>query len=253
MKSIPIGLQLYSIREECARDFPAALKSVAGMGYAGVELAGFNDYPAPELKRILDDLGLKVFGSHTLIDLLRDEFEMVVESNQALGNSLIVVPGLVEQYRESLSAWMTTAELFNDVAQRLKPHGLQVGLHNHREELKPVGGVVPLELFFSNTLPEVFMQPDLGHLLFTGTSPVEFMKKFPGRALSVHVKEHSATNDKALVGEGDMPWEAVFDCCETIGGTGCYIVEQEVYPLPPLESVAACLDNLRRMGKLNDT
>ena len=75
------------------------------------------------------------------------------------------------------------------------------------------------------------------------------LERFPGRAVTVHLKEHSATNEKPLVGEGDARWEEFFRLCETVGGTEWYIVEQEKYPCAPMESIARCLQNLRAMGK----
>ena len=79
--------------------------------------------------------------------------------------------------------------------------------------------------------------------------PLPFLKKYPGRAVTVHVKEYSASNPKALVGEGDINWEELFEVCETVGGTEWYIVEQEQYPYSPLESIDRCLQNMRKMGK----
>jgi sugar phosphate isomerase/epimerase len=93
------------------------------------------------------------------------------------------------------------------------------------------------------------MQLDLGNCLSGGADPVHFLQKYPERALTVHLKEHSSTNDKALIGEGDVRWEDIFRVCEDAGTTEWYIVEQESYPYAPLESVDRCLQNLREMGK----
>ena len=71
----------------------------------------------------------------------------------------------------------------------------------------------------------------------------------PGRALTVHLKEYSATNERALIGEGDVRWPEIFTLCERDGGTEWYIVEQESYAYPPLECVDRCLQKLREMGK----
>ena len=108
---------------------------------------------------------------------------------------------------------------------------------------------MPWDTFFGNTSPEVVMQMDTGNALHGGGDPVHFLKRYPGRATTVHLKEYSATNDSALIGEGDVDWDELFNTCETIGGTEWYIVEQESYAYPPLECVKRCLENLRRMGK----
>lgn len=250
MANIPIGLQLYSVREDCAKDLPRVLSAVAKMGYVGVEFAGYYNYSAQELRKLLDDNGLKCCGTHTGINtLLGDELPRTIEFNLTMGNKYLIVPGLPESYRASRAAWQQTAALFNDLAEKVKPHGCLVGYHNHAIEFQPLDGELPWDTFFANTKPEVIMQLDTGNALHGGADPLPYLSKYPGRAITVHLKEFSATNPKALIGEGDVKWQQVFEACETIGNTEWYIVEQESYAYPPMECVAKCLENLRKMGK----
>jgi len=105
MARIPIALQLYSVREDCAKDFAATLKAVADMGYDGVEFAGYHGATAEELRTMLDDFGLKVAGTHTGLDtLLGDELEKTVEFHKTIGNRFLIVPGLSEEYTGSIAA-----------------------------------------------------------------------------------------------------------------------------------------------------
>ena len=98
MSQIPIGLQLYSVREDCQKDLPGVLKEVARMGYAGVEFAGYYGYSATDLRKMLDDLGLKCCGTHTgLPTLLGEELPKTIEFNQTLGNKFLIVPGLPKE------------------------------------------------------------------------------------------------------------------------------------------------------------
>jgi sugar phosphate isomerase/epimerase len=250
MARIPIALQLYSVREDCARDLPGTLKAIARMGYEGVEFAGYYGRSAKELRQMLDDLGLKVAGTHIGLDtLLGENLKATVEFNQILGNRFLIVPGLPEQYRDSRAAWQRTAALFNEIAAKVKGDGMWVGYHNHHIEFTPMDGELPWDTFFGNTNPEVVMQFDVGNALHGGGEAAVFLKRYPGRALTIHVKEFSKTNDKAIIGEGDVNWAEIFELCETIGNTQWYIVEQESYAYPPLECVDRCLQNLRRMGK----
>ena len=248
--AIPIGLQLYSVRDDCARDLPGTLEAVAKMGYTGVEFAGYHGYGADDLRKMLDGLGLKCYGTHTPIDaLLGDEFAATVEFSLALGNPYPVVPWLAEERRGSRAAWLESAELFNDIAERLKPHGLRTGYHNHMVEFTPMDGETPWDTFFGNASPDVIMQLDTGNAMRGGGDPVPFVERYPGRATTVHLKEFSATDDKALIGEGDVDWDRLFSLCETVGGTQWYIVEQESYAHEPLKCVELCLEALRAMGK----
>lgn len=250
MAKIPIALQLYSVREDCAKDLPATVKAVAEIGYVGVEFAGYHGRSAQELRRLLDDLGLRCCGTHTGIEtLLGDELPRTVEFNRTLGNRFLIVPGLPEQYRNSRAAWRQTAALFNELAEKAKPAGMRVGYHNHMVEFQPLEGELPWDTFFGAARPEVVMQFDTGNAMHGGADPVPFLERYPGRATTVHLKEHSQEGKPAIIGEGDVPWRRVFELCETVGGTEWYIVEQEVYALPPLECVKRCLENLRKMGK----
>jgi sugar phosphate isomerase/epimerase len=247
---IPIALQLYSIRHDCEKDLPGTLQAVADMGYAGVEFAGYYGRSAAELRSMLDDLGLVAAGTHTSIDsLLGDQLSETVAFNRTLGNKYLIVPGLPESYRNSRQAWLETAEDFNRIAERLLPEGMFTGYHNHFVEFTPMDGELPWDTFFGNTRQEVVMQIDLGNALHGGGDPIPYIARYPGRARTVHLKEYSATNDKALIGEGDVDWQSVFHLCESQGNTEWYIVEQESYAYPPLECVDRCLQALRAMGR----
>jgi len=250
MARVPIALQLYSVRDDCAKDFGGTLKAVAKMGYEGVEFAGYHGRSASELRKMLDDLNLKVAGTHIGLDtLLGDELKKTVEFNRTLGNKLLIVPGLAEERRNSAKAWLETAKLFNELAVKVKPYGMRVGYHNHVVEFQPMDGTLPWDIFFGNTTQDVVMQLDTGNALHGGADPIPLLEKYPGRATTVHLKEHSASYDKALIGEGDVRWREVFRLCETTGKTEWYIVEQETYALPPLECVDKCLKSLKKMGK----
>lgn len=247
---IPIALQLYSIRHDCERDLPGTLEAVAKMGYEGVEFAGYYGRSAKELRSMLDDLGLDVAGTHIGLDtLLGDDLAETVEFNRVLGNRFLIVPGLAEERRNSRQAWLETAKLFDEVAANLAEEGMVTGYHNHFIEFAPMDGELPWDTFFSNTRQDVVMQVDIGNALHGGGDPIPYIERYPGRAITVHLKEYSATNPKAVLGEGDVDWAKVFKLCETAGGTECYIVEQESYAYPPLECVDRCLQALKAMGK----
>lgn len=250
MANIPIGLQLYSIREVCKADLPGTLKKVAEMGYQGVEFAGYHDYSAVDLRKMLDDLGLKCCGTHIgLQTMLGDELEKTVEFNLGIGNKYLVCPSLPKEYRETKEGWYKAAEAFDDIAGKIKGKGLLCGYHNHNIEYKPVDGEKPWDILLDNTGPDVIMQLDTGNAYHGEADPVELLKKCAGRATTLHLKEFSKTDDKALIGEGDTDWRKVFELCEAAGKTEWYIVEQESYAYGPLECVAKCLENLREMGK----
>ena len=250
MAQVPVGLQLYSVRKDCERDLAGTLRQVAQMGYAGVEFAGYHGVSAQELRRMLDDLGLRCAGSHVPFSALGEgELEKTAEFNRTLGNRYLICPSLPAEYRETADGWKRAAEALSRAAEGLRSAGLRVGYHNHSIEFRPLGGTTPWQIMLRETSPEVVLQLDTGNAMHGGADPVALLEECAGRALTVHLKEYSSTNEKALIGEGEVDWERVFSLCEGGGRTEWYIVEQETYAYEPLECVRRCLENLRRMGK----
>ncbi len=248
-RKMPIGVQLYSVRAECAKDLPGTVAKVAAMGYDGVEFAGYYDYAAKSLRKILDDNGLKCCGTHTQMDtLLPANLEATIEFNQILGNKYLICPWLQPNDANPRQAWLDHAKRFNEVAARVEKEGMVVGYHCHAHDFHALdSGEVPWDILFGNTGKSVVMQIDTGNCMDGGGDPITYLKKYPGRSLTVHLKEYSATNKNAILGEGDVQWDEVFALCETIGKTEWYIVEEEKDVYPPLEAIDLCLKNYRKM------
>jgi sugar phosphate isomerase/epimerase len=248
-KKVPIqtGLQLYSVREDCGKDLPGTVAAVAKMGYKGVEFAGYYGRDAKTLRKMLDDNGIVCCGTHTGFDTIWGaNLDKTVEFNKTLGNPYLIVPGMGAKTRQD---WLDKAKQFNEIADKLKPLGMWCGYHNHSSEFKEVDGEKPWDTFFGNTKKEVVMQFDIGNAKGGGGDYVEYVKKYPGRALTIHVKPWSKTNPKAVIGEDDLPWKEIFELSETIGGTRWYIVEYEVGGVPALKAVEQCLQTMKKMGK----
>ncbi len=250
MARIPIGLQLYSVRKDCEQDVAGTLKAVAEMGYDGVEFAGYYDRSAEELRKMLDDVGLKVAGSHVGLDVLQgEELAKTVEFNQTLGNTRLVIAWYDPEKMATRADIVEFGRALNEVAEKLKPQGMQTGYHNHAHEFKMLDGETGWDILAANTNDEVVMQIDLGNAMSGGGDAIAALEKWADRGYTVHLKEHSSTKEAVVVGEGDVPWQEVFRICESAGKTEWYIVEQESYAYPPLECVELCLKNLRGMGK----
>lgn len=244
-KRIPISLQLYSVRDDCDKDLPKVLEAVAKMGYEGVEFAGYYKRKADELRKMLDSNGLKCSGTHTgMGELEGDRLKATVEFHKTLGAKFITVPGGVGG--DTKQSWLDAAKKFNEAAERLKEFDMYTGYHNHSHEFKKVDGETFWDILFSNTSDRVCQQIDTGNMMGGGGDPVFFLKKYPGRSLTIHLKEHGDGD----FGAGTCPWKEVFEICETTGGTQWYVIEQEAYKQgTPIECVAQCIDFMRKMGK----
>jgi sugar phosphate isomerase/epimerase len=247
VKKIPVGVQLYSVREQAAKDLPGVLEAIGKMGYKGVEFAGYYGWDAKpkELRKLLDANGLKCCGTHTGLETVTgDKLKATAELHTTLGNSFLIVPSI---QAEGAQSWLDMAKRFNEIAAKAKELGMRVGYHAHAGDFRKLEGKTTWEIFFDNTAPDVIMQLDTGNCLQGGGDPVAMLKKYPGRSASVHVKEFGGP-EAAVIGQGVVAWNDVFQVCETTGGTVWYVVEHEV-GADPMGSIKGCLDGLRKMGR----
>jgi sugar phosphate isomerase/epimerase len=245
---IPIGVQLYSVRSVAEKDLSGTLAKVAQMGYEGAEFAGYYGHNAKDIRKMLDDNGLVCCGTHTQMDALSDaNLAATVEFNKTLGNQYLIVPWLQPNDANPKEAWLGYAKRLNTLAEKVKPQGMSVGYHNHAHDFAPLDGTTPWDILASNTRPDVIMQLDLGNAMGGGADPVTYLRRYPGRTVTIHLKEFSATNKNAMIGEGDVKWAEVFKLCRSIGGTRWYIIEEEKDAYPPLEGIEISLRNLKKM------
>lgn len=246
-KKIPVGVQLYSVRQEAAKDFVATIEAIGKMGYKGVEFAGYYGWDAKpkELRSLLDANGLRCCGTHTGLDTITgDNLKATAELHATLGNSFLIVPSLRAQ---DAQGWLDLAKTFNEIAPQAKALGMRIGYHAHAGDFGKLGEKTSWEIFFDNTDADVIMQIDTGNCMSGGGDPVALLKKYPGRSATVHLKEFGGP-EAAVIGQGVVRWPEVFEVCETTGGTTWYVVEHEV-GADPMGNVRGCLEGLRRMGR----
>jgi sugar phosphate isomerase/epimerase len=245
-KLIPIGVQLYSVREQCAKDLPAVLSAVGKMGFKGVEFAGYYGRDAKTLRKMLDDNGLVCCGTHTPLESVQSaKLQETIAFNKTLGNPYLIVPWMEAKTKQG---WLDHAKFFNELAVKLKPLGMQTGYHAHAHDFQKFDGETAWDIFFGNTTKDVVMQVDTSNCLDGGGDPVAVLKKYPGRAVSIHLKEFGGPKE-AVIGGGDVPWKEVFALCEKQGGTKWYIVEHERGGPDPVGDIKRCLEALKAMGK----
>ena len=241
-KKCPIGVQLYSVRSDFNRDVPGTLAAIKKMGYDGVEFAGYANKTAADMKKMLDDNGLKAAGSHIqggLQILLGDRIQTEIDYNKTIGNDrLIIAMGNAR----TIDQWNKMADDFSSVAAKLKPVGLRIGYHNHTSEFTAVDGQIPEYVFFDKASPDVFVQLDVGHCLHAGGDPVAVIKKYSSRLVTMHIKDWNAANRGDIVGEGDVKWKDVLDACASAPNLQWYTIEEEV-SMKGLESIDTDIKN----------
>ena len=241
-----IGIQLYSLKEETAKDFIGTLEKVAEMGYEGVEFAGYGDIPAVQMHNHLERLGLKAAGSHVGIDKLKNELDAEIEYNLEIGNSNIVCPYASPKTKQE---YIELAKFLNETGEILRKKGLTLSYHNHGHEFDEIDGVKGLDLLWQETNPElVKTELDLYWVKFAGLDPLEYLKTLGSRAILLHYKDMSDTQPptNADVGTGIIDFKPITDYAKTINSQWI-IVEQEQFDKPYFESVKIGIDNIKKL------
>ena len=248
-KPIPIGTQLWCVREQLAQDIPGTLKALGAMGYEGVELENAFGRSGAEWKGHLDAARLKACGfHHTLAELSGDKLAASVEFNQAIGNRNLIIRSLAPAAYTSADLLKKTADEVNAVAERLKPHRMRVGYHNHTTDFNRIDGEYWWNRFADLTSKDVILQFDTGNASeMEGVTPQSFLTRNAGRTVTMHVKPFSRKDPNAYLGADELDWPAILKAAEGEGGVEWYIIEYEKEGIPPLEALKA---NRERFVKL---
>ncbi len=250
LAGVKLGVQLWSLNGYEPDDFGKVLQTVSEIGYDGVEFAGFHGMPAEELKRRLADENLAVAGSHTGLNLLREQFEATVDYNLAIGNRRLIVPGVGEDVRGSLDGWRRFADELCGYQERVRSLGLLVGYHNHDFEFRPLEGKIPYYEFLRWLPSQMQMQLDMGWCFLAGHDARDIFRAFPGRFGSVHVKAFCKALESARLGEDDVDWARVLPVAVEAGKAEWFVVEHENHGgNPPVDNVKVCLDYLRALQR----
>src|ERR1700687_3669924 len=231
--SIPVGLELYSVRNELKKDPEAIVRVVAQMGYKGVEFYApyfeWTESQTRQMRKLLDDLGIRCFSTHNdSSSLSKEKIGRARDMNLILGSKYVVMASAGP--KPGPDGWKGVADVLNLAGDQLESSGLKAGYHNHQREFIPVENQRPIEILAKNTKPSIMLPLDVGTCLEAGSDPVAWIRANPGRIRSVHCKDWSPEPGKGytvLFGEGSADWKKIFDAAEGVGGVEYYLVEQE--------------------------
>jgi sugar phosphate isomerase/epimerase len=252
-KRVPIGLELYSVRDEVKKDVQAAVRQVAKMGYEVVEIYSvYYDYTPEQtkaLRKVMDEVKIKCVSTHNGDKAIMPEnLARTIELNQILGATQVILASAGKV--TTVKGWQEVAEKLNNAAEKFKSHGMRTGFHNHGLEFQPLEGKIPMEVLGDNTAKNVILQLDVGAALSVGADPIAFMKKYAGRVNSMHVKDWSpdpSKGFKVLLGEGAAKWKEIFEVAENTGGIEYYLIEQEGSDYSSMETAERCLKTMRKL------
>jgi len=248
-KKVPIGTQLWCVRKQLAQDVPGTLKALGAMGYEAAELENAFGKSGAEWKTQLAAAGLRACGfHHTLAELSGDKLAASVEFNQAIGNRNLIIRSLAREVYTSADLLKKTADQVNEAAERLKPHAMRVGYHNHTSDFNRIDGEYWWNRFADQTSKDVILQLDTGNASeMEGVTPQSLIERNAGRTISMHVKPFSKKDPNAYLGRDELDWPAIMTAAEAEGGIEWYIIEYEKEGVAPLEALEANLKSFKKL------
>jgi sugar phosphate isomerase/epimerase len=263
---LPIGLQLYSVREQLPKDFDGTLKQIGALGYREVEAAGFFGHSASDVKQAMKVAGLNCVSAHyPLAQLQPEKLDAVISYAKELGLQYIICssPMLKDPSRVkagpsmnamTLEDWRWNAEQFNQLGTNVKAAGMQFGYHNHVAEFHPENGTIPYDELLRLTDPsKVTMEMDCGWVIVGGGNPVDYLTRYPTRISMLHVKDFKmgtpGTNSEPIsteMGRGSIDYMPIFKAAKA-AHIRHYFIEQEQFTIPPMEALKVDADYMRAM------
>jgi sugar phosphate isomerase/epimerase len=253
---LPIGIQLYTVRRQMAKDPEGTLKRVAATGYKEVEVDATS---LPKLAPILKQTGLTAPSAHFGFGQVKTDWEHEIEQAKAHGIKFMVVAFLDAPDRKNLEDYKKVAELFNKAGEQCQRAGIQFCYHNHNFEFIKFGGGIGYDVLLKETDSKlVKFELDCFWATHAGYDPVEYMQKYPGRYPLLHIKDlkegiptsTSFANPKGIpfteVGKGVIDWKRIFVAARE-GGLEHYFVEQDESDIPAFEAMKISYDYLHNL------
>jgi sugar phosphate isomerase/epimerase len=271
VKKRMVGIQLYSVRDDMMKDPAGSLSQLAKMGYVYVEHANYVDqkfygFKAPEFRKVLNGLGLKMISGHTVMEKkhwdeskkdFSDSWKKTVEDAAVLGQKWVISPWMDESMRKTYEDFKRYMDIFNKCGELCKKSGMKFGYHNHDFEFsQKLNGEKIFDIIMKSIDPNlVALQLDIGNLYNGGAVALDVMNQYPGRFEIIHVKDEIEAKkgpekyESTILGDGIVNTQKVVELATSKGGTRCYIIEQESYgDKTPMYCAKADLDIMKKWG-----
>jgi sugar phosphate isomerase/epimerase len=238
-----VGLMLYTVREDCARDFEATLRAVASLGYEGVEFFDLHGHDAATVRGWLDELRLAACGRHAALDALEMRLPTLAAECATLGTDRLVLSWI--EPPTSTHAAKEMVERLAGIARESARLGIRFGFHNHDGEVRPLDGG---ESFVEELLArdDLFLELDLGWAWTADVDPVTLLRRARGRCPLVHVKDFASAQGREFrpVGEGAIDYRRILPAAVD-AGVEWLLVEQDETDGPALEAAERSLAAVR--------
>ena len=268
-----LGIQLYTLRDDMKKDPAGTLKKLAATGYKYVEHAGYYDgkfygYSIADFKKLLNDNGLKMESGHDFLGTeqwnktahdFTDEWKKTIEDAAAVGMKYVISPGVDENLCGNMNDFRHYMDMFNKTGALCKKAGIHFAYHNEDYEFNhSLDNTLLYDLILQSTDKDLVLQQiDIGNMYEPGGRAMDFLKRYPGRFFSMHVKDETKKDpppqkgneyESCLLTKGVIPIKQIVDYARKTG-IKYFIIEQEDYQNnTPLEAAAYDLKIMKGYG-----
>lgn len=239
---LPVGTQLYPVRDLVSKDFPATLKQIAGMGYQTVEMcspAGYKEFMAlgdmkpAELRDQIQSAGLKCESCHFGFSELKQHADERIAWAKDTGLKQMILASFGLPAAATLDDWTRAANELNKIGEQVQKAGMQLGFHNHDGEFKELDGTLIYDRLMKTFDPKLVKSQFQVSVIRLGFEAATYLKKYPGQFASLHLQDYSAAEKKQMaIGSGDVKWKELFAAAKT-GGVKNYFVEMNIEFMGP--------------------
>jgi len=232
---LPVGFQSWTIKEMLVKDFPGTLKMMAGLGYQSIEMcsppgyesSGFGplmNLKAKEMKQIINDAGLSFVSSHYVFDELRNHPDERIAFAIESGQKQMILSSFGIPEKATISDWLKAADELNKIGEKSQKAGIQMGYHNHHMEFAKIGDTLIYDALMKELDPSLVKMQFQVAVISIGYKAATYFKKYPGRFISAHLADWSATEKKeAPIGQGIVDWKEFFASLETGGVKNIFV------------------------------
>ncbi|HVU45676.1 MAG TPA: sugar phosphate isomerase/epimerase [Terracidiphilus sp.] len=255
-QAMPIGLELYSVRELLPKDFDGTLAQVRAAGYTVAEAAGFYNRSAADFRASLDKAGIRCISAHYTLSLLQSQLDSLIEYARNLGLEYMICSSSGGTHRDpsvkgpdTLDDWRWRADEFNRIGEKVKAAGMTFGVHNHIPEFAVFDGTIVYNELLRITDPRlVVFEMDAGWVIAAGYNPIDYLKQSPERFPLMHIKEVLHGPDgkfhAKVVGQGMLNYAPILRAAT---GLKQYFIEQEEFEMDPMQELRLEADYMRSL------
>jgi sugar phosphate isomerase/epimerase len=273
---VPLGLQLYSVRDLLPKDYNGTLKQLGALGYKDVESAGYYQHSAADVKSAISAAGLNLVSGHYPLPMLLKQLNEILSYAKQLGSIKYIIcsspvpkdperikklPAAEREFGMNLEDWHWVAEQLNTIGEKVHAAGFTFGYHNHFTEFHPTNGLIPYDELVTKTDPaKVSFEMDCGWVsVGAGLGKVpEYLRKYGSRIIMLHVKDFkpfTPMNQPGAkeptpveLGHGVIDYKPIFAAAAKYAHIHHIFVEQEAFTVPPMESLKIDADYMHSLG-----